>query len=82
MDLTELVGDPEATDPREGLRAVVALHRLAGRLEALHVARARAAGLSWAQIAAELQVTKQTVHKKYVTRAGGAGEGGHGVDLG
>jgi len=81
MDVSELLGDPETTDPREGLRSVVALHRLAARLEALHVARARAAGLSWAQIAMELQVTKQTVHKKYVTRARGA-RGDHGVDEG
>ena len=68
MDLAELVRDPETVDPRAGLRAVVALHRLAARLEALHVARARAAGLSWSQIAAELQVTKQSVHKKYSGR--------------
>lgn len=82
MELSELVGDPTTMDPREGLRAVVALHRLAARLEAFHVARARAAGLSWAQIAAELQVTKQTVHKKYVSR-GGLGRGSDGdVDLG
>lgn len=69
MHLDELVAhDPETVDPREGLRTVVALHRLAARLEALHVGRARRAGLSWAQIAAELEVTKQSVHKKYVNR--------------
>ncbi len=53
------------TDRREGLRTVVALRRLTAQLEALHVAAAREAGMSWADIAAELQVTRQTVHKKH-----------------
>jgi DNA-binding NarL/FixJ family response regulator len=52
-------------EPAEGLRTVVALRRLASRLEDLHVARARAAGMSWAEIAASLEVTRQTVHKKH-----------------
>jgi DNA-binding NarL/FixJ family response regulator len=82
MDATEALGELETTDPREGLRSVVALRRLAERLEALHVARARAAGLSWAQIAIELQVTKQTVHKKYVSRAGRPNRGRRDVDQG
>jgi predicted transcriptional regulator len=38
---------------------------LADRLEDLHVARARELGMSWADIAVELQVTRQTVHKKH-----------------
>lgn len=71
MSPDELLGDPESIDPREGLRTVVALHRLAAQLEALHVARARQAGLSWAHIAAELEVTKQSVHKKYAGRRRG-----------
>lgn len=69
MELSHLVSDAESLEPRSGLRAVVALRRLAGRLEAIHVARAREQGLSWAQIAAELEVTKQSVHKKYVQRS-------------
>ena len=55
----------ETADPREGLRTVLALHRLASRLEALHVARAREQGMSWAEIAVELEVTRQSVHKKH-----------------
>ena len=52
----------------DGLRTVVALHRLTARLERLHVDRARAEGMSWSQIATELQVTKQTVHRKHARR--------------
>lgn len=54
-----------AVGPAEGLRTVVALRRLASRLEDLHVGRARADGMSWAEIAAHLEVTRQTVHKKH-----------------
>lgn len=52
-------------DPAVGLRAVVALHRLAERMEAIQVANARRQGWSWAQIAEVLGVTKQAVHQKY-----------------
>ena len=54
-----------SVEPAEGLRTVVALRRLASRLEDLHVERARAHGMSWAEIAAHLEVTRQTVHKKH-----------------
>lgn len=54
-----------SVEPAEGLRTVVALHRLASRLEDLHVARARAMNMSWAEIATHLEVTRQTVHKKH-----------------
>ncbi|WP_432487078.1 helix-turn-helix domain-containing protein [Kineococcus sp. SYSU DK018] len=62
--------EAEAVDARTGLRTVLALRRLAARLEAVHVARAREQGLSWAEIAAELEVTRQTVHKKHARTAG------------
>ena len=65
MDLEQVEARAATADPREGLRTVLALHRLADRLEDLHVARAREAGMSWADIAVELQVTRQTVHKKH-----------------
>ncbi|MEL4318467.1 helix-turn-helix domain-containing protein [Leifsonia sp. YIM 134122] len=55
----------EAVDPATGLRAVLALHRLAERVEATHVAAARAAGWSWEQIGDALGVTRQSVHTKY-----------------
>ncbi|WP_380175994.1 helix-turn-helix domain-containing protein [Kineococcus sp. DHX-1] len=56
------------TDPRVGLRAVAALARLQVRLEQLQVDRARSLGWSWAEIAAELGVSKQAVHKKHARR--------------
>ena len=53
------------SDPATGLRAVAALHRLAERVEATHVAAARRAGWSWEQIGEALGVTRQSVHAKY-----------------
>jgi DNA-binding NarL/FixJ family response regulator len=70
MDLEQVETAASTTDPREGLRTVLALHRLADRLEDLHVARAREQGMSWADIALELQVTRQTVHKKHTRPRG------------
>jgi hypothetical protein len=53
------------SDPIVGLRAVLALRRLAERVEADQVARARELGWSWQQIADGLGVTRQSVHAKY-----------------
>src|SRR4051812_20246933 len=55
-------------DPRTGLRAVVALQRLAEALEALQVDNARATGWSWQDIAEALGISKQAVHKKHAPR--------------
>ena len=52
-------------DPGRGLRASVALHRLAERIEANQVRAARAAGWSWQQIGDALGVTRQSTHAKY-----------------
>jgi DNA-binding NarL/FixJ family response regulator len=52
-------------DPAIGLRAALALHRLAERVEAKHVAAARAKGWSWQQIGDALGLTRQSVHTKY-----------------
>lgn len=60
--LADAAGDK---DPGTGLRAVAALRKLLERLEAVQVRSARAQGWSWQEIAAELGVTKQAVHKKY-----------------
>ena len=54
---------------RTGLTAAVALRRLAERLEALQVDRARREGWSWQQIADALEVTRQAVDKKHARRA-------------
>lgn len=61
-DLTSQLRD---TDPATGLRAVGALHRLAERVEATHVAAARRSGWSWEQIGDVLGVSRQSVHAKY-----------------
>jgi predicted transcriptional regulator len=55
-------------DPDTGLRAVAALRRLLERLEGIHVENARKRGDSWQEIADELGVSKQAVHKKYATK--------------
>lgn len=47
------------------LRAVAALRRLVEVVERAQVSRARDAGLSWQQIADQLGVSRQAVHKKY-----------------
>jgi hypothetical protein len=70
--MTELV-DPE--DPAAGLAAVVALRRLADRLEDSQVERAMRAGWSWSEVAEVLGVTRQAVHKKHARRLHAAGVG-------
>ena len=67
-EATGLAEQITATDPRVGLRAVGALRRLLERLEALHVRNARRQGWPWQEIADELGVSKQAVHKKYAKR--------------
>ncbi len=61
-DLAQQAGD---RDPRVGLRAVAALRRLVEQLEAVQVCGARARGWSWQEIASELGVSRQAVHKKH-----------------
>jgi hypothetical protein len=64
-EATDLAAAAGSTDPRVGLRAVVALRRLLEGLEHLQVANARAKGWSWQDIADALEVTRQGVHKKH-----------------
>jgi hypothetical protein len=64
----ESVTAASSADPKVGLRAVVALHRLAEVLETLQVDNARAQGWSWQEIADALGVSKQAVHKKHSGR--------------
>lgn len=47
------------------LNALVALRQESDRREAVLVRRARGEGLTWAEIAFLLGVSKQAVHKKY-----------------
>ncbi len=65
MGIEEFNTTLSADDPAVGLRASLALHRLAERVEATHVARARERGWSWQQIGDALSVTRQSVHAKY-----------------
>ena len=65
MRLAQATGDD---DPRAALAAARELRREADRIEAAVVRRARVSGLAWADIAAQLGVSKQAVHKKYGRR--------------
>jgi hypothetical protein len=65
MDIEKLGADVSSDDPAIGLRASLALHRLAERVEAHHVRSARGKGWSWQQIGDALGVTRQSVHTKY-----------------
>jgi len=58
----------EPRDPADGLAAVVALRRLADRLEAAEVERALRDGWTWSLVAEALGVTRQAVHKKHAKR--------------
>jgi len=55
-------------DPRIALAAARELRRAADRTEAAVVRRARVRGLAWADIAEQLGVSRQAVHKRYGRR--------------
>jgi hypothetical protein len=65
MDVDEIATAIAAGDPSMGLRAALALQRLAERVEADQAAAARRQGWSWQQIGDALGVTRQSVHAKY-----------------
>jgi hypothetical protein len=65
MDVEDLNLSLSSDDPAIGLRASLALHRLAERVEASQVASAREKGWSWQQIGDALGITRQSVHAKY-----------------
>jgi hypothetical protein len=65
MAIENLSVNLSSDDPAIGLRASLALHRLAERVEANQVKAARAQGWSWQQIGDALGVTRQSVHTKY-----------------
>jgi hypothetical protein len=68
MNAEDIASAIASKDPSLGLRAALALHRLAERVEADHVATARQQGWSWQQIGDALGVTRQSVHAKYGKR--------------
>lgn len=65
VDMEMLHSAVDAGDPATGLRAVVALRRLAEQLEAEHVVLARRTGWTWEEIGDALGVSRQAVHKKH-----------------
>jgi hypothetical protein len=67
-EATKLASAAASRDPGRGLAAVAALRRLLEQLEALQVDNAREQGWSWQDIASELGVSKQAVHKKHAER--------------
>ncbi len=66
----ETIEVPDPSDPEAAFASVVALRRLADRLElaAVHVAVSR--GWSWTDVAAALGVTRQAAHKRFAHRVG------------
>ncbi len=65
MNVNDLAAAATSQNPAVGLRAALALRRLAERVEANQVAVARRQGWSWQQIGDALGVTRQSVHTKY-----------------
>jgi hypothetical protein len=59
---------PASQDSADALAAVVALRRLADRLEDSAVEKAMRAGWTWSDVAEALGVTRQAVHKKHAKR--------------
>lgn len=67
-EATKLATAASGQNPEVGLRAVTALRVLLEQLESLQVGNARNQGWSWQEIADELRVSKQAVHKKHAGR--------------
>lgn len=60
--LVHVAGDD---DPRRALAGAARLRREAERVQNVAVRRARTSGMTWAEIAELLQVSKQAAHRKY-----------------
>ncbi|HSP02632.1 MAG TPA: helix-turn-helix transcriptional regulator [Acidimicrobiales bacterium] len=59
---------PDPSDPEAAFASVVALRRLADRLELATVNVAVRQGWSWTDVAAALGVSRQAAHKKFARR--------------
>ena len=64
-ETTEVAAAASSQDPAVGLAAVASLRGLLESLEELQVSNARTQGWTWEQIAVQLHVSRQAVHKKY-----------------
>jgi len=60
---------PTPDNPEAALAAVLALRRLADKLERASVARAIEQGWTWAEIAESLGISRQAAHKKHAGKA-------------
>jgi hypothetical protein len=59
---------PDPADPAAAFATVVALRRLADRLELAAAQAAVEQGWSWTEVADALGVTRQAAHKKFARR--------------
>lgn len=66
--MPETIVVPDPSDPEAAFASVVALRRLADRLELAAVHFAVRRGWSWTDVAAALGVTRQAAHKKFARR--------------
>ena len=64
-DIVALARATDDVDPRAALAATARLRRAADQMESVVVRRARTSGMSWAEIATCLGVSKQAVHQRY-----------------
>ena len=67
MRMAELDALPAPEHPEAALAAVVALRRLAARLEVAAVVEAIAQGWTWAQVGEALGISAQAAHKKFAS---------------
>jgi len=65
MDVDHITSAVASDDPALGLRAAVALRRLASGWRPIRFFVARRRGWSWQQIGDALGVTRQSVHAKH-----------------
>ncbi|MGJ7442175.1 RNA polymerase subunit sigma-70 [Aquipuribacter sp. MA13-6] len=59
---------PAPDDPEAAFAAVIALRRVAARLEAESVAHAVTSGWTWAEIGQALGISAQAVHKRFAAQ--------------
>ena len=67
-DTAQVASAASSKDPAVGLAAVASLRGLLESLEELQVSNARSQGWTWEQIAVQLHVSRQAVHKKHGKR--------------
>ncbi len=63
-----MANDPQTGDPSAAFAAVIALRRLADRMEREAVDEATARGWTWQQMAQALGVSRQAAHKRHAHR--------------